>query len=237
VATKGSNHSAARRSQAQTTRRSVIEAAGRLFVERGYEPTSIDEIAEEAGVSRATVFTAVGGKPVLLKTAFDVAVVGDDEPVSLPERPKSRAARQEPDAGRYLALYAEILTEVGGRVASIHEVVRSAASADPDARYLWENHRAQRHLAAGGVVRDVREKGGRLREGLDAEAAADIVWILNDPGLYHQLVHEREWKPERFQAWLADTLLRQLLRDAVTRPAAEEPAAAETATPRPSRRG
>jgi hypothetical protein len=46
----------------------------------------------------------VGGKPALLKTAFDVAIVGDDEPVSLPDRPRSKAIREEPDQRRYLAL-------------------------------------------------------------------------------------------------------------------------------------
>jgi AcrR family transcriptional regulator len=190
----------------------VIEAAGRLFVERGYGSTSIEEIAAAASVGRAAVFSVVGGKPALLKTAFDVALVGDDEPVSLPERPGYRAVREEPDPRRYLALYAEVLTEVGGRVSPIYETIRAAASGDPDARYLWENHQAERHQAAAGVVRDLRDRG-RLRPMLDERAAADLVWVLNDPGLYHQLVHARQWPAERFQTWLADTLQRQLLPD------------------------
>lgn len=40
-----------------------------------------DDIAAAAAVSRATVFSAVGGKPLLLKLAYDVAVVGDDAAV------------------------------------------------------------------------------------------------------------------------------------------------------------
>jgi len=80
-----------RGAHAQSTREAVIAAAGRLFAERGYAATSIEDIAEAAGVSRATVFTSVGGKPILLKTALDVAIVGDDEPVPLPERPRSKA--------------------------------------------------------------------------------------------------------------------------------------------------
>jgi len=82
-----------RQAQAATTRRTVIEAAGRLFAERGYVATTIEDIAALAGVSRATVFTAVGGKPLLLKTAYDVAIVGDDEPVALVERPRSQMIR------------------------------------------------------------------------------------------------------------------------------------------------
>jgi len=199
-----------REAQAQGTRRAVIDAAARLFGERGYVATSIEDIAAAAGVSRATVFNAVGSKVVLLKTAFDVAIVGDEEPVALPERPRSQAIRSEPDARRYLALYAELVTDIGGRLAPIGEAVRSAAAADPDARRLWNEHQAQRRTGAGHVIDDVLRKG-RLRKSLSREAAADIVWVLNDPGLYHQLVLQRGWPPARFTSWLAETMQHQLL--------------------------
>ncbi|HSR24391.1 MAG TPA: TetR family transcriptional regulator [Candidatus Eisenbacteria bacterium] len=198
------------RTRPRTARPAVIEAAGRLFAKGGYGATSIDEIAAAAGVSRAAVFSSIGTKAMLLKTAFDVALVGDDEPVSLAQRPRFRAVRQEPDPSRYLERYAEILTEIGGRLAPLNEAVRDAASGDPDARYLWETHRAERRERAAEVVRDLARTGG-LREGLDREAAADVVWVLSDPGLYHQLVNQRAWAPERFQAWLADSLRGQLL--------------------------
>ena len=54
-------------------------------------------------------------------------------------------------------------------------------------------------------------KGGRLRDGLDEEAAADILWVLIDAGLFHLLVHRRGWAVERFQTWLAETIQRELL--------------------------
>jgi len=190
----------------------VIAAAARLFSERGYVATSVDDIAAEAGVSRATVFTAVGGKPALLKTALDVAIVGDDQPVSLPDRPRSRAVRAETDPRRYLALYAGIAAEIGARAGAIYEAIRGAAGADPAARALWLDHQAQRRQGGANVVRDLLSKAD-LRPGLEPEAAADIVWVLNDPGLYRLLVQERGWTHERFEAWLAETLQRQLLAD------------------------
>lgn len=202
-----------RKGQARTTRTAVIEAAWRLFAEQGYVATSIEDIAAAAGVSRATVFTAVGGKPVLLKAAFDVAIVGDDEPLSLPERASSRAIRAEPDPRRYLARYATMVAEIAARVAPIAEAVRGAAGADPDARRLWETHLAQRRQGAANVVADLSKKGGRLRPGLDAGAAADLVWVLNDPGFYDHLVLRRGWTPKRYQAWLAHALQRELLAD------------------------
>jgi AcrR family transcriptional regulator len=190
----------------------VIAAAARLFSERGYVATSVDDIAAAAGVSRATVFTAVGGKPALLKTALDVAIVGDDQPVALPDRPRSRAVKAETDARRYLALYAGIAAEIGGRAGAIYEAVRGAAGADPAARALWLDHQAQRRQGGANVIRDLLGKA-ELRSGLEPEAAADIVWVLNDPGLHRLLVQERGWTPEQFEAWLADTLQRQLLPD------------------------
>jgi AcrR family transcriptional regulator len=201
--------SSLRGAQAQSTREAVIAAAGRLFTERGYAATSIEEIAAAAGVSRATVFTSVGGKPMLLKTALDVAIVGDDEPVALPERPRSKAIRAEPDPRKYLALYAELVTEIDGRLAGIYEAVRGAAGADPDARALWETHLAQHRQGAANVIGDLMRKG-RLKAGLDPEAAADIVWLLG-PGTYHMLVHRRGWSPQRFQVWLTKTFISQLL--------------------------
>jgi hypothetical protein len=49
------------------------------------------------------VFTSVGGKTEVLKLAIDWAIVGDDEPVPMLERPHIKAMQHEPDARRILA--------------------------------------------------------------------------------------------------------------------------------------
>jgi AcrR family transcriptional regulator len=199
-----------RTAHAGQTRRAIIEAATRLFVETGYGASSIDAIALAAGVSRATVFAAVGSKAALLKMAYDVALVGDDEPVALPDRAASKAIRAEPDARRYLERYAALVSELGGRVAAVYEAVRGAASADPEVRPVWDKIQEERRIGAAHVVSDTASKGP-LRDGLDAEAAADLVWVLIDPGLYHLLVNVRDWPPERHRDWLATSLQHELL--------------------------
>ncbi len=199
-----------RKAQAAATRRAVIDAAAALFIERGYVATSIDAIAETAGVSRPTV-TSIGGKKDLLKTAYDVALVGDDEPVPFPLRPASLAVRAEPDPIRFVVGYAGLVTDINRRLAPIYEAVRGAASADPEVREVFETIGRERRIGAGRVVDDLVGKGGRLRDGLDPEAAADILWVLIDAGLFHLLVYRRGWTPERFDAWLADSIQRQLL--------------------------
>lgn len=188
-----------------------------MFAERGYVGTSIDDVAAAAGVARATVFESAGGKSALLKSAYDIAIVGDDEAIDLPSRPRSVAIRQEADPAIYLSRYAELATEISARVARVYEAVRGAAAADPDIAALWTEVRRQRRVGAGHVVDDVIGKGG-LREDLDREAAADVVWVLSDPGLFHQLVNERGWPAERYREWLAQSLRQQLLRHARSRP-------------------
>ena len=209
---KRSYRSPLRAAQAGQTRRAIIDAATRLFVESGYGATSMDAIAEAAGVSRATVFTAVGGKAALLKTAYDVALVGDDEPVALAQRADSRAIRAEPDPRRYLQRYAALVAELGGRVAPIYEAIRGAASADPDVRPVWDKIQHERRIGAAHVVADTASKGP-LRDGIDDEGAADIVWVLIDPGLYQLLVNRRGWSRGRFAGWLASSLIHELLGD------------------------
>ena len=208
---KRSYDSPLRKAQAAATRRAIIDAAATLFIERGYVATSIETIAEAAGVSRATVFTSVGGKKELLKKAYDVALVGDDEPIPFPLRPASLAVRAEPDPRRVLVGYTGLLIDMYSRLAPIYEAVRGAASADPEVRDVFDTIVTERRIGAGNVVRDLLGKGATLREGLDEEAAADILWVLIDAGLFHLLVHRRAWTTERFQSWLTETMQLQLL--------------------------
>ncbi len=206
-----------RSAHAGQTRRTIIDAATLLFVRDGYGATSIEAIAEAAGVSRATVFTACGSKAALLKTAYDVALVGDDVDVPLPLRPASIAIRAEPDPRRYLERYAGLIAELGGRVAAIYEAIRGAASADPDVRPVWDKIQGERRIGAAHVVADTASKGP-LRAGLDLESAADVVWVLVDPGLFHLLVNGRGWSSERHAQWLGRALCYELLEpDAASR--------------------
>src|SRR6478752_4263431 len=88
-----------REQQAATTRLAVLDAARALFVERGYGATTIEQVAATAGVSKPTVFTAVGNKQALLRAVRDVAIAGDDDQVPITGRPAAAAIGDEPDQG------------------------------------------------------------------------------------------------------------------------------------------
>jgi AcrR family transcriptional regulator len=199
-----------RRGQAAATRAAIIAAATRLFVERGYGATSIDDIAREAGVSRATVFTAVGPKRTLLKTAYDVALVGDDEPVPMPQRPWAQGVRRATTVPDMLEAYADLIVLVGGRIGAIAEAIRGAAASEPEAREVFQKIEEERLTGARNIVAMAVERGG-IRAGLDHAVAADIIWVLNDPGLYVRLVVRRGWTTADFRDWLAEALRSQLL--------------------------
>ncbi len=209
---KRSYDSQLRRERAEATRLAIAAAAGRLFAERGYAATSIDDIASAAAVGRATVFTAIGGKPELLKEAYRLAVRGPaNANTPLGQQARSRRISAEQDAHKLLAGYAGVMVEIGRRLAPLYEAVRAAAHADPEARELWQFITEERRNAAAGIIRRLVERGG-LRDGLDQRSAADILWVLNDPGLYGLLVIQRGWTQRRFRTWLSTAMQSQLLQ-------------------------
>ncbi|MDQ1680522.1 MAG: hypothetical protein QOI42_1381 [Frankiaceae bacterium] len=207
-----------RRAKAAATRLAIIRAASGLFVADGYAGTSVQAVADGAGVSRATVFNSVGGKAQLLKAAYDIATVGDDEPIPLPQRPELIAVRDEPDPRHSISLYAAVIAAIGERLSAIYEVFRAASISDREIHALWQEIQHQRLQGARGFVTILSTKTP-LREGLDPDIAGDVVWTLIDASLYHRLCADRGWSRTQFESWLAATLDAQLLptRDATRR--------------------
>jgi AcrR family transcriptional regulator len=214
---RSSYQSPLRAAQAQATRRAIVAAAAGLFVERGYGATSVDAIAEAAGVSRKTVFTSVGGKAAALKLALDWAIVGDDAPVAMMDRPQVQAQMREPDARRLLALYAQLNAEVGGRISELQHVVEAAAGADEELRALAETLAAQRRFGMGHLAEQLDQRGA-LRPDLSVDEAADVLWLMSGPANYRWFVVVQGWSPLRFAGWLGDALASLLVDPAYRSP-------------------
>ncbi len=199
--------------QARRTRRAVVTAARELFLAQGYAPTTIDAIAAAAQVSRRTVFNAAGSKVALLKLALDWAIVGDDEPVELEQRPGVRAIQAERDPRRALELWAEMVVEIAGRVAPIGRVLYAAADSDPEAAQLLADEGRGRMYGATAFVRHLASLDG-LAAGVSERRAAELCWALMDGHLYHLLVTEQSWTSAAFARWMADSLGATLLKPA-----------------------
>ncbi len=199
-----------REAQAQETRRSIVSAATRLFVEDGYGSTTINAVAEAAGVSRKTVFTAVGGKLDLLKLTLDWSVAGDDQAVALSDRAAIRKLMDQPDPRGVLSGLVALLVAIGTRVAPLYVALEVAASMDPAARDLVEESQRRRLDDAHKVVRRLRDLDA-LTTHITYQEAVDVVWLAMDPAIFDRLVRVRGWTASRFEEWLVDTLCRQLL--------------------------
>jgi len=188
--------------QARRTRQAVVIAARELFLAQGYAATTIDAIAEAAHVSRRTVFNSAGGKFVLLKLAFEWAIVGDDEPVALADRAEVKAVRAEQDPCRALMGWAQLVSNVSARVAPISEVAAVAADSDPAAAELLASFDRSRMLGAAEFIEHLASLGDGLAPGVTQQLAADVCWALMDGHVYRRLVSDRGWTAAQFTQWL-----------------------------------
>ena len=198
--------------QARTrlARREVLDAARTLFLERGYGATTVEGISSASGIPQATVYRLFSSKHGILKALLDTSIAGDDEPVPVAERshvrPLLNAARPEDSLARLAAISVDINT----RTAPIYRILVSAASSDTDAAAILDELTRQR-LEGQGRVAAALARAKALRPGLRARDAGDIIHALASPELYHLLIIDRAWSPERYQRWLAQALAGQLL--------------------------
>jgi len=202
-----------RAERARATRMRVLDSARELFIERGYVSTTINAIAERADVSPETVYATFGNKRALLSELVDVSISGDLGAPPLLEQDWVQAMRHEPDPHRRVRMLAGRGRAILERRAAIDEVVREAASADPDIAALRDLGRDQRFAGQRDLLRIV-VAGADLRSGLDPEAAADILYAIGSPEVYQLLVVDRGWSGSRFERWYAETLELLLLAPA-----------------------
>src|SRR5947207_15171817 len=77
-ASRRAYNSPRRQQQAAATRRTILEAAERLFLQDGYPATTMDAIAAEAGVSLKTAYLPFSTKSGLLRALWDLRLKRDD---------------------------------------------------------------------------------------------------------------------------------------------------------------
>jgi AcrR family transcriptional regulator len=198
-----------REEQALQARRRILDAAYRLFLDRGYTGTTMAGVAGAAGVSVETLYKAFGTKAALAKQVWDVTLVGDDQPVPLARRPEFAAVTAEDDPRRKLAAYAAVGRLLFERLGPLVGVLLEGAG-DPELRELLATLDRERLAGATRVIGQLAELGA-LRDGLDPERAGDILWTLISPEVTRMLVEDRGWSLDQWQAWLATTLADALL--------------------------
>jgi AcrR family transcriptional regulator len=200
------------RGQARTrlARAAVVDAAGALFLERGYAGTTIDAISDRSDVPPATIYRLFSSKLGILKAVLDVSIAGDDAAVAIQDRPAARAVLTTEDPKERLAGLVTVTRDINSRAAPVYQILVSAAEADPEAAALLAEYTRQRHEGQRQIARSLA-RSGVLRAELRARDAEDIIHALVSPEVYRLLVVDRGWAPERYAEWLSGTLIDQLL--------------------------
>ncbi|MBJ8343695.1 TetR/AcrR family transcriptional regulator [Antrihabitans sp. YC2-6] len=187
---------------AEQTRAAILAAGSRLFIERGWAGTSMRDVAKRAGCSVETVYSSVGNKRDLLKVALDVAVVGDDDPRPLVERPEFQAMSEGSLADRAAAV-GRLLTWIHRRTAPLNRVLDHAAAADPQLVELAEKTRADERVSVRTGVIAVAQRAV-------TEAEVDAMQAVMSNDVYLLLTVGSGWSDEQYQNWVADTVVRLL---------------------------
>ena len=190
---------------ANQTRREILEAARRLFAERGYVGTSVSDIAEEAGVAVQTIYARLESKRGMLMGLIDLI----DEQAGVGDLAAAITAATTPAD----ALWAEVrLTRTfQERCGDIIGALFAAAGAEPDlAGAVAEGQRRHREGAQLAVMR-IAELGG-LRERVSPESAAALVALSTTHEAWRELVDAHGLTWDDAEAWLAEALGRAVLQ-------------------------
>lgn len=196
-------------SAAQTKAR-IRDAASALFVENGYVATTIRDIARAAGVGERTVYATFPSKADLFRHALDVAIVGDEEPVAVADRPEILTAFEQPDPRAVISQTIDYTVALFERAGDLIMVTVQAADADPDMRAAADAGARANHQLWLTLTQTLHNMDA-LRTGLTAQSAADILFALASPHVHQLLRRHRKWSPQRFHAWLTEVVTEQLL--------------------------
>jgi len=196
---KGGGH---RQRQAESTRQQIAHAARALFAERGYLGTTITAIAEAADIPAPTIYSAFGSKGRILEKITQ-NWMQESRTVSI-----AAASLAEKDPGRQLRLFAELnrrQLDVGSDVIAIYQ---EAARSDVQMAGTQRKILASRE---GEIRKLIDVLGPHLKPELTAHSALDVCLACTVPEIYRTLVAERGWTPQRYERWLGDLLVEQLL--------------------------
>jgi len=202
--------SAVRDEQAARTRARVLDAAAALFLDRGYARTTVQDVADGAGVARDTVHAIFGGKARVLTALIDQRLVPDDSVANITETPAAQAIRDETDQRKQIALFAQWITGISTQLRPVFEILRTASAVEPEMadvltemdRFRMQNMQVYaKWFAARGPLR------------VSTRRAGEIVWALASPDVARMLCDELGWTQAQHARWLADMLTRALVPD------------------------
>jgi AcrR family transcriptional regulator len=190
---------------AQQTRGEILSAARRLFAERGYAATSINDIAEEADVAVQTIYARLGSKRGMLIALIDLI----DQEAGVEQLVEHVQSASTPPK----ALSAGIrLTRVfQERCGDIIGALFSAAGAEPElADAVAEGQKRHREGARITIERILQLDG--LRDHEHPERAQALLALSTSHEAWRELTHGYKLGWDEAEALVTDALARALLK-------------------------
>ena len=198
---------AARRERAAQTRRRILDAAYRLLCAGGYEATTMQMVAEAAGVAVQTVYFVFGTKAQLLVEVENRVILGDAQSEQELRRSWAAQLEKETDSHKLLALFVDVATDIQSRIAPFVAALGPALPSDPQSVGARERGRDEFFGAVVGRLEAI----GTLRDGVTRSRALDIIRVVNTVEAFVDLTTRRGWSVAEWKAWLTELLSTQLL--------------------------
>jgi len=193
-----------RTAQAKETRAEIASAARELFVSRGWAATTIRDVAELAGVSVPTVYSAYRNKTGLALALADAANLSADITRMVAELEADEGCPEGQLAA--MAGYDRRLYEHQGELIV---QMREAGRTTPELAEIYRNGRRTADQTRYQVFESWRD--GTFRPGLDIDEAVDIYAAMCNVDVYLTLIDERGWSPDLVEEWWSRALERELL--------------------------
>jgi len=195
-----------RQARAKATRARIIASAYTLFCESGYRGTTMESIAERAGVAVQTVYFTFRTKDDLLQAVYEWAVLGD-EGTPPPMQDWNVAARAEPDARDMISA---IVAGAAGILARVAPLLPVFDAISPEPASAIHRHSEDLRRADMKKLADALARKTPLRKGMTRRRAADLIFVLIGPRSYQSFVLEAGWPPRDWVRWVAATLQHDL---------------------------
>jgi AcrR family transcriptional regulator len=206
-AVKTSNRLLSRRERGAQTRARILGEARRLFSAQGFEATTMQQVADAAGVAVQTIYFNFRTKQHLLADVADTVILGDRPPDQWRDRPWGTRIVRSSDPRDVVAAFVEGDAEVKGRLAHFARAVGVNVSMDPELVAARERGRDEFF----GAFVDRLVAMGALLPGLSPSRAVDIIRVVSTVEAYRDLTERRGWTDVLWKEWLTELLANQLL--------------------------
>jgi AcrR family transcriptional regulator len=183
------------RPRSESADRAILRAALRVFVERGIDGASIEEIAEQARVARTTLYRRWSSKEELIAQAI-AETRGNPEQRAISDRiPLTRLPRVLADA------LAEMFTQPEFQKVAAR-LIGSVPSCPRLMETYWKNYMAPRRRVIAGLLEQARNEG-LIRHDAEPDLQLDLI---SGAVIHHALVRPGRRRREEMRTYLLSVL-------------------------------